>query len=83
MAVGVSLNDIQKIIGNKQEIPEGFLTTKQWAKELDVGEKTMLRMLGLLSESGCLEVGRVTSKNLAQQNVSVPAYKINLPKGKK
>ncbi len=83
MAVGVSLDDIQKIIGNKQEIPEGFLTAKQWAAELSVSDKKMLQVLGQLKESGCLEVGFKETVSLSNRRTSVPAYKINLPEKKK
>lgn len=81
----VSLEAIQQIIGKEQQIPEGFLTAKQWCLELGETKDQMNKILGKLNESGCLESQFIQIKNITGRKSSVPAYKINLPekRGKK
>lgn len=83
MPARISLEAIQKIIGKEQQIPEGFLTTKQWGEQLGTSKDRTTTILGHLKSSGCLEVGFIEITNLMGRKSKVPAYKINLPKGKK
>lgn len=84
MATKLEIETIEDLLSkDTPALSEEFMTGRELAEHLGIGHGRLLRIIGRLRDSGRVEIGTRTTRNLIGRVAKIPVYKINVKPSQK
>lgn len=70
------LSQLQELMSRSREVPDGFLTTEEWASAWDCGAGKTRKLLSVAKRNGLIDCTRVNRERVDGVYQAIQAYRV-------